>query len=116
MEMNEAGQNCQEEPDGQIIEKTEQRCVNDSDCCRRCGQVSQKASSHFPADPLWHRLLAPRSTRQRGGVDICDTGNILHSPQDGGEVVFFVLREFLRIDAKRRLSGGQGDMRFCRRS
>ena len=52
MEMNEARQNCQEETDGQIIEKTEQRCVNDSDCCRRCGRVSQKASSH-----LFCRLL-----------------------------------------------------------
>src|ERR1700690_263757 len=59
MEMNKAGQNCQEEPDGQIIEKTEQRCVNDSDCCRRCGQVSQEAPSHFPADPLWHRFWPP---------------------------------------------------------
>src|SRR5450755_2419230 len=59
MEMNEAGQNCEEESDGQIIEKTEQRCVNDSHCCRRCGQVSQKASSHFSADPLVASAFRP---------------------------------------------------------
>jgi hypothetical protein len=91
MEMNKAGQNCEEESDGQIIEKTEQRCVNDSDCCRRCDQVSQKASSHFSADYLWNRRLALQSTRNRGGVKICDAGNFFHSAQNSGEVVCVVV-------------------------
>jgi hypothetical protein len=59
MEMNETGQNCEEKADRQIIEKDEQGYVNDSNCCRRCDQVSQKASSHFLPDPLWQRHLPP---------------------------------------------------------
>jgi hypothetical protein len=35
------------------------------------------------------------STRHRGGVNICVSGNFFHSPQDSGEVVFIVVRQLL---------------------
>ena len=59
MEMNETGQNCEEKADGQITKEAEQSCVNDSNRHRVRDQVSQKASSHFLPDPLWHRHLPP---------------------------------------------------------
>jgi hypothetical protein len=95
MEMNETRQNCEEKPDRQIIRKNEQRCVNDSDCCRRCDQVSQKASSHFLPTPGDIGILPSGSIRHRGGVNICDTGNFFHSPQDSGEVVSIVVCQLL---------------------
>jgi hypothetical protein len=45
MEMNEAGQNCEEKANGQVTKEAEQSCVNDSNRCRVRDQVSQKASS-----------------------------------------------------------------------
>ena len=59
MEMNEAGQNCEEKADRQVIKKAEQRCVNDSDRRRRCDRVLQKASSHSLIDPLESAFCPP---------------------------------------------------------
>jgi hypothetical protein len=63
MEMNKTGQNCEEKADHQVIEKNEQRRVNDSNCCRRCNHVPQKAFTHSLPDLSWHRLW-PRSFRR----------------------------------------------------
>jgi len=59
MEMNEAGQDCEEKADRQVIKKAEQRCVNDSDCRRRCDRVFQKASSRPLADPVGIGICPP---------------------------------------------------------
>src|SRR3954467_12451336 len=45
MDVNKAGQNREEKANRQIIEKDEQRCVDDSGCCRGLDQVSQRASA-----------------------------------------------------------------------
>ena len=62
MKMNETGQNCEKKADRQIIEEHEQRCVNDSNCCRRCDQVSQK-SLQVVASGQPRRRLHPRFNR-----------------------------------------------------
>ena len=96
MEVNKTGQNCEEKADRQIIEKNEQRSVNDSNCWStlRSGFL-RKASSHFLPDPLWRRHLPSGSTRHRGGVNICDTGNFFHLPQDSREVVFIMVCQLI---------------------
>jgi len=48
-EMNETGQTCEKKADGQITEKIEQRCVNDSQRYRVC-DAFQKPSNHFSVD------------------------------------------------------------------
>jgi hypothetical protein len=62
MKMNETGQNCEKKADRQIIEEYEQRCVNDSNCCRRWNQVSQK-SLQVVASGQPKRRLHPRFNR-----------------------------------------------------
>ena len=94
MEMNEAGQNCEEKADRQVIKKAEQRCVNDSDRRRHCDRVLQKASSHSLIDPVGIGILPAESTRHRGALNICDAGKFFHPAQDSREVVFIVVRQF----------------------
>ena len=62
MKMNETGQNCEKKADRQIIEEYEQRCVNDSNCCRRWDQVSQK-SLQVVASGQPRRRFHPRFNR-----------------------------------------------------
>jgi hypothetical protein len=94
MEMNKTGQNCEEKADHQVIEKNEQRRVNDSNCCRRCNLVASESLHPFSPRPLVASALALRvisSSHHRGGVTICDTGNFFHSPQYSREVFLIMV-------------------------
>lgn len=95
MEMNKTGQNREKKADHQIIKKDEQRCVDDSNCCRRYHHVPQKASTCSRLTPRGIGHLPAGSSHHRGGVTICDTGNFFHSPQHSREVLFIMVCQLL---------------------